>query len=256
MNSKQHKTRKNFRLGYGSAWHLLRLMGYHRAYFSRFICDEINADEILWSDFVPGLQEDRYEGDRYIRERELVRLEFLPADHPLQEKYAEVWPETKKTSAQQNWDAVGKVRFGETWEWLLVEAKANLEEVKNDGCKANWEPSKKLIGSSLDATRDRMGIDKSKVWFDSYYQYANRLVTIDFLNRNDQPARMLFLYFCGDHGGEKRTCPETSSQWETRISTVHDTLGLVGNSANLAERMHEIFFDLDTTNWHQSGPKG
>ncbi len=47
-------------LGYGSAWHVLRCLGFHRKRFIRLVAAEIGATDIEWCDFVPSAMGRQY----------------------------------------------------------------------------------------------------------------------------------------------------------------------------------------------------
>ena len=103
--------------GYGSEWHLLRYLGYHRKLLTQKTLELTGGNSIEWLDFkfanhhVP-LKEDR----------EFVGLEFLSDDAVL-ERWRSFWPQSGNA---QNWDAVGKIDYGDRTEWVLVEAKPIL----------------------------------------------------------------------------------------------------------------------------------
>lgn len=237
-----------FALGYGSAWHVLRCLGFHRQRFSEMVCAEIGAASIEWFGFVPCRSTKLYTTRQPIRERELVRLEFLKEDKELQSQYDRFWP---RTGEQQNWDAIGRAEYSSQQEWLLVGAKANIEEIILKGTNAG-EASRKTISRSLDETKAALGIDAGKNWIDGYYQYANRLATLHFLNKNQRPARLLFLYVCGDQN-PYRTCPNTAEEWSAKLKDVERQLGLDTMTGPLQHRVHKLFLSVDARNWRREG---
>ena len=145
-------------LGYGSAWHLLRVLGLHRQRFTDMVAAEIGATNIEWFDFVPHRSKLLYPTRQPIREREMGRLEFLSEDADIQSRYDQFWP---RTGNQQNWDAVGIAKYAGQQEWLLVEAKANTEEIVRKGTGAG-AASRETIGGSLNETKAALGIDEGK----------------------------------------------------------------------------------------------
>ncbi len=119
------------------------------------------------------------------------------------------------------WDALGKGSGGEV---VLVEAKAHFAEMSSD-CGAG-EKSRVLIDKALSYTKSNLGAPASADWSRQYYQYANRLAHVTFLREQGVKAWLVFLYFYGDTdmGG-----PASASEWEERLTKVHDHLGLRGD---------------------------
>jgi len=108
--------------GYGSEWHLLRHLGYHRVYLSQKVAEVVGGRDVEWLDF--GFSQ---ENVPLRDDREFVGLEFIQ-DTQVQERWKSFWPQTGNA---QNWDAVGKIHFGKTAEWLLVEAKGHIGEIES-----------------------------------------------------------------------------------------------------------------------------
>jgi hypothetical protein len=130
---------------------------------------------------------------------------------------SDFWP-----SRGPQWDALGMSEAGET---ILVEAKAHVQEIFSPPTNASPE-SLKLIHKSLAETasafRAQPGID----WSRRFYQYANRLAHAFLLQElNDIPTRLLFIYFTGD---SEMNGPETVSQWQAVIESLHEELGIKG----------------------------
>lgn len=82
------------------------------------------------------------------------------------------WP-----SRGPQWDALGVT---EAEEVILVEAKANLKELKSPGSKAG-EQSLALIKQTLDEVKEDLGIGAQFDWTKTYYQYANRVAHLYYL---------------------------------------------------------------------------
>ncbi len=127
-------------LGYGSAWHLLRYLGYHREKLNAAVEAAIgdSAKVTRWLDFDRCRTASRYCTGKPVRDAEWTRLNFIE-DESLQRKYDEFWP---PRGSQQNWDAVGEGLFAGDREYLLVEAKGHLDELRRTGQrrKAVGEP--------------------------------------------------------------------------------------------------------------------
>ena len=161
--------------GYGSEWHLLRYLGYHRDLLNEKIKKITGAEEIRWLD--AGFSG---EYEPLHQDREFEGLNFLPAE-TIPATWREFWPQT---GAAPNWDAVARLRFKDGGEeWLLIEAKAHIGEF-NSACQATNAISRKKIESAIHQTIEIVGASSASlnVWMNQYYQYANRLAVLAFLN--------------------------------------------------------------------------
>ena len=100
-----------------------------------------------------------------------------------------------------------------------------------------------MIRSAFEVTKRNMAIDQSKDWLSPYYQYANRLATLDYLLRHNVLARLVFIYFLGDkHGGAK--CPATVAEWMPTLQESAGHLGLSGAS-DVEARTHSVFLRVN-----------
>jgi hypothetical protein len=150
-----------------------------------------------------------------------------------------------RLGTQQEWDLIGRAEMRDgREEWLLVEAKAHCGEIRCDGTAARG-PGRAKIEAALQATKEKMEIPPEQPWAKRYYQYANRITTLHFLNENDAPARMIFMYFCGDSFGNSK-CPPNKAGWESVITAVKKDLGLLSRPAesHLTDRIHEMFIHV------------
>ena len=89
------------------------------------------------------------------------------------------------------------IRVNGVDEWLLVEAKTNIQELKSS-CKAYSAGGLPLITRSLAKIKSNLGVAEDRDWLNGYHQYCNRRAVLDFLSRQNIPARMMFIYFIGD----------------------------------------------------------
>jgi hypothetical protein len=106
--------------GYGSEWHMLRYLGYHRNWLNCEILKLTGGRRISWIDHLFSRKHQPLENDR-----ELVGVEFI--DHQnVEALWQQYWPQSGQA---QNWDAVGQIHFNDRVEWLLVEAKGHRGEV-------------------------------------------------------------------------------------------------------------------------------
>lgn len=232
--------------GYGSEFHLLRYLGYHRAELNRQVEKETGGRVIEWLDFYfdPGKKYPHWD-------REPKGVDFLPKDDPARATWGEFWPQSGNV---QNWDAVGQLQSGSENEYLLVEAKGHVGEIKSD-CKAKDDGGPDLIRKAFDKTiKARSFASSVDKWLKGYYQYANRLATLHFLLKYGVSARLLFIYFLGDQWpegknskGQPVNCPKTRDEWEPALKNMYDHLGL-GRSNGLEERVHRLFL-------HVGGPR-
>lgn len=223
---------------YGSELHLLRMLGRHREHFNRKVCEATRAEHVEWLDFPSG--DGRLdEHGNVLWDREWHQLNFLPAEAPARKAWQVAWP-THRTG--HNWDAIGRLHFGVACEWLLVEAKANVEEILSC-CQATDSKSIALIRQTLNSTKAALGAAASCDWMQPYYQRCNRLVALHVLNKTRTPARLPYVYFCGDVGDQRRTCPASEEDWRTELTKQDQHVGLAIDHP-LHDRVHKLFLDV------------
>jgi hypothetical protein len=167
--------------------------------------------------------------------REWKGLDFLPSDSSARQAWPKFWPQSGNV---QNWDAVGRLRVKQESRWLLVEAKAHLGEIETR-CVARNSESRRMISSALESTKAAIGVPRSADWLSTYYQYANRLAVLHFLDVHGVAAHLLFVYFLGDRN-PGANCPERPEDWETALKTMYAHLGLSGTST-VEARTHSVF---------------
>lgn len=222
--------------GYGSECHLLRWMGRHRQAFDQATLKAIGNPQgnIEWLDF------QFIEGSGWA-DAERKGLDFI-ADQTIQEKWQAFWPTAKGV---QNWDAVGQMESPTgSKEWVLVEAKAHLQEIGSN-CQAKDPNSRKQIQAALDATKSALGTAPDRDWTKGYYQFTNRLATLHFLeNLNGIHARLLFIYFLGDKRKDINVCPATVAEWTTALDAQSTQVGLPAKHP-LSDRIHKLFLRVD-----------
>lgn len=208
--------------GYGSEYHLLRFLDQHSDYLCERVKQVTGAQSVDWRNHHPA-------------KGEWKRLDFLPESSVTRKGWKEFWP---TGGGQHNWDAVGRILVEDRWEWLLVEAKAHLNEL-NTPCKATENGGRPKIVRAFDQTKKEIGLQKCSDWLEDYYQYANRIAALNFMIQNNEPGRLLFVYFCGDKVPDKK-CPEDQEGWSAALSRQDDHLGL-SRGHTLADRVHKIF---------------
>jgi len=170
-------------------------------------------------------------------ERELRGAEFLAPDSRGREAWQAFWP---STGTPQSWDAVGRLRGPEKDEWLLVEAKSRAGELVSPACRAKGE-GRATIERALLATRTHFGISAEQNWMGTYYQIANRLASLYFLNEiAGENALLVFVYFVGDRFPDGSVCPATKEEWEPLIARANQALGLPSK----IDRVHHVFLPV------------
>jgi hypothetical protein len=246
MSRAEPKSDYRLAIGYGSAWHLLRCLGWRRDAFNRQVAETVGATGIRWLDF-PGYEGKQvYPSRMPIRDGEWRRLDFV-ADKGIQQAYDKFWP---TRGEQQNWDAVGTATIDGKDEWLLVEAKAHSAEIHSQGTTASEKGGRPMIREAFRQTLLALGHDETNAelwaerWLTGYYQHANRLATLHFLSKHGVSAHLLFVYFCGDRHPDGKACPAKASEWKSTLDGIHTGLGLRGTS-QIERRVHSVFVNVD-----------
>ena len=222
--------------GYGSEWHLLRYLGYHRSLLSQKVGTALGAESVTWLDFPFAKNGTPLQDDR-----EFQGLEFL-ADAHILEKWAYFWPQRGNV---QNWDAVGKAIVEGKETWVLVEAKAHVEEVKSR-CGATSPQSRAQIMNVLAEVREHLRATGQPLahWLEPYYQFANRLAVLYFLEREGIAAHLVNLYFYGERARPGWQCPQSAAEWEEVIRDEEAWLGIARDSG-LMKRVHHVFLAVN-----------
>lgn len=188
-------------LGYGSEFQLLRFMGRHRHELERTIIDAlqekqqtINDKNFDWLDFEYSDVNKVITGDR-----ELYGLSFLEKkiDKGLYDKITSALQKAGSfINNWQHWDAV----FVLDDCFYFVEAKAYPGELYSTNDHGG--SSKKEILNFMRENMQPYGIEVDENWLDSYYQFANRISMMAFLNQNGLNAKAIYIYF--ENGYNKR----------------------------------------------------
>lgn len=218
--------------GYGSECHLLRYLGRHRQKLDAAVKQAMRVDSpIEWLDFP-------FDEARSWKDGEWKGLEFL-ADRPdVQRVWREFWPQG---AGIHNWDAVGWCSTASGRDLLLVEAKANVEEILSS-CGAKEFGGLHQIREALDKTKRAIGSPESCNWLEGYYQLANRLAVIYFLGSLGIRVHLLLIYFVGD-AVPGRTCPRSRAEWQPALDAQDRHLGIAGPHA-ISDRVHKVFLPV------------
>lgn len=153
------------------------------------------------------------ENDNWAEYRDAGFLDCLGLSR-LRSELAEFWPDRGP-----QWDALG-ISSNDTV--YLVEAKAHLKELSST-CGAKSGRSLDFIHRALDGTKRAVDVDISTDWLTGFYQYANRLAHLKFLQGHGVKAYLVFVYFLNDddmHG------PSSKEQWQRELAEVYRHLGL------------------------------
>lgn len=211
--------------GYGSEFNLKRYLDHYPEILSQYVMNATGAQSVNWQ-------------DHRSLEGEWKALEFLPKGSEARIKWKKFWPPSGK---QHHWDAVGRILMEGEWEWLLVEAKSHLTEIKTE-CKASERGGRPKIRKAFNETKRALGIPEDADWLTGYYQFANRIAALYFLTRHHEIGRLLFVYFCGDSVPNK-VCPASENEWLETISQQDEHLGL-SICHPLADRVHKAFLPI------------
>lgn len=166
-------------------------------------------------------------------------LDFLQNDDAASIAWQTSWPSARLGG--HNWDAVGRLKYGNSREWLLIEAKANVAELSSS-CQAENPSSLNLIKKTLDQTKRNLNVAPSCDWLNGYYQFCNRLAVLDVMNTTGKAARLAFVYFYGDVGDSKRMCPSSEHSWAPALTAQDQHVGL-RTGHYLEGRIHKVFVD-------------
>jgi hypothetical protein len=220
--------------GYGSEFHLLRYLGRHRNLLNKKILSLLGYSNlnIDWLDY-------KFDFSKAVPDRELIGIEFLNDQtnfESLKESWKEHWPSINNA---QNWDAICKIEN----EWILVEAKANKNEIFSNSQASG--KSKEFISERFDKIKKKYGIVTDNDWNCKYYQKANRVLFLNYLLENGIKAKLLFIYFV--NGYKKNGIQsgiKSKSEWLQLLKEQDDYLGIVQSKA-LKGNVLDLIIDIE-----------
>ena len=215
----------------GSQFHLQNLVNDHQEYLSCLILStsaslrEFAAKHPQW---VSPLKKDDY--CEYQDEQFLKKV----GSREHWGKLKDFWP-----SGGPVWDALATIEGKNGAKGvILLEAKSHEEELKGVGCKAKNDETAAKIEDTLDAVKQALGVKPDADWLGKYYQYANRIAHLYFLNIIAQvPTWLVFLYFVGDTQQEG---PLTVAGWKTALGEAKRELALPEHHL-LNDRITDVF---------------
>ena len=221
--------------GYGSEFHLLRYLGYHRDALKAAI-GRVTGAEVDWYDVPFSTKPSSFYYDEW------KGVEFLPAGHPARREWHSFWP--KSPGNAPRWDAVGHLHWRNRDAFLLVEAKSHTREIISR-CMAKGA-SREQIARSLDEAKSVLGAPPKSDWLAPYYQICNRLALLAYLHRNNVPAHLLFVYFTGEETfpkGRSVVCPKSEAEWVRALRPMYEHVGW-DQSAPLAAYVHQMYLPM------------
>jgi hypothetical protein len=222
--------------GYGSECHLLRYLGRHRQHFDQRVRETVSCDAVCWLDYPPDPRREwpdaEWKGLEFLREHERDAA-------ALKSDWEQFWPQRGEPP---NWDAVAQIRVAGAEEWLLVEAKAHLGEIRSH-CSAKPEGGRAQIEAAMHRTKQALGVPADRDWLKGYYQYCNRVAILHFLNQHPIPTRLLFVYFTGDRAALGQCCPGSEAGWTDALRQQAEHVGLPPDHG-LKDRIHRLFLPV------------
>lgn len=180
-------------------------------------------------------------------QHEFENLDFLSTGEFAEtvSEFKRVWP---TTGTGISWDGIAWAESTPR-QLILIEAKANQPELCSAPSGAG-EASLKVISSALGRAKSFLRVHYRFSWTKSYYQYANRLFVLSFLERK-LSCHLVFLYFTGEKFPDGTPCPRDPEEWRELIHACHLSLGLASPNEpeklwahELGKRVHEIFLPV------------
>lgn len=209
----------------GSEHRLRVLVNEHSALLNRLIANAFGwaNRKIVWQS---PIRDDGFA--EYYDQEFIDRLAIKDLRMPLHD----FWPQSGP-----RWDGMATTEDGG---FILVEAKAHIEEAVDYGSKASSPDSIKLIQKRLDEAKAAFHATPNACWYTPLYQMANRLAHLHFLAEiNKKDAYLVFLHFANAPDVEK---PATREEWQGAIRLAHKCLGL--KDSKLSRRMAAVIVDV------------
>ena len=243
---KTESVHNKLRLGYGSEFHLLRMLGRHRLSFSNAVEQSLgNGVKIEWFDFPFSIEKNEFYDHEYFALGFLKHFGLDPYEE--NQKYYKYWPKPKVSGyqnveiskGQQHWDAVGKTDDGRI---VLLEAKAHINELQST-TKATAGLIK--IEEAFKLTREGIGVEECSSWTSEYYQFANHIFTCWYLNKvRNIPAVLVNVFFVGDIRPDNYFCPQTITEWERAINLEYKHLGISEEMPFIKETVRTCYINV------------
>jgi len=212
MQTKQHSGRASK----GSQLHLRNLVNNYPEYLNCLILSNslsLRTYAASHPKWVSPLASNDYA--EFQDEQFLEAIGFPKLSH----KLADFWPRRGPV-----WDALATVE-GKSGSRgvILLEAKSHIKELAGTGCGASGK-SLEQIKRSLTTVKHSLNVKRKAEWLGEYYQYANRIAHLYFLDIVGQvPTWMVFLYFVRD---VEQSGPSTVVEWTASLDKMQKALGL------------------------------
>jgi hypothetical protein len=214
MKTEQHTGRASK----GSQFHLQNLVNDYPEYLNCLILScshslrNYAASHPKW---VSPLTSDNY--TEYQDGQFLEAVGFPKLSHEL----GNFWPQGGPV-----WDALATVE-GKSGSRgvILLEAKSHIGELVGPkyACKASNKSLEK-IKKSLTTVKRELKVKRQIDWLGDYYQYANRIAHLFFLDIVGQvPTWIVFLFFIGD---KEQKGPSGVTEWTSSVDLIYRKLGL------------------------------
>lgn len=174
----------------------------------------LNKGSIIWTSPLP----DKTRKDGFNKEptgASLFMALNITADSAFLKAFRVFWP-----ASGSHWDATAYSGNHK----LMFEAKAHIDEAVHPSSGTDSSNSSK-IDLSLKSTMESLCTKTCYVdWRTSFYQYANRLAHLLFLQKYKYvDSYMIFLYFANNLGYKKHNSVE---EWKGAIQLQHHLMGL------------------------------
>jgi hypothetical protein len=168
-------------------------------------------------------------------------VEFIVDEDPgVGSVYDEFWP---RIGNRPGWDAVGVRRGGAGAEWLLVEAKAHIGELRHS-CAARTTAEggqRESIEARLMQVRDAVGASGARSWLAPYFRFANRIATLWFLYEQGIDARLVYVCLVGEE--RRADVARSTDEWQRALAEMDGWLGRPF-AHPLEERIHAVVLPL------------
>ncbi len=159
--------------GYGSEYHLLRYLAYHRGVLKQQVDEATGGELINWLDYPFSASPQRFyhgewQGIDFLRDNERAGN--------VHEAWRSYWPQT---GTAPSWDAVGIMNKAERTAWVLVEAQSISAISRAIARPAQGQAADRARpGRHQAVARHRCRLVQ---WMSPYYGFCNRLAILHFL---------------------------------------------------------------------------
>ncbi len=203
----------------------------------KLLTDEIKKidEKINNIDWISPIIDDEFKEYKLNQAQILKKLQIKKED-------LKFWPD-----GGPQWDAIGIANDNTI---ILVEAKGNKQETKTKCTASAYKDPKKasekatdnllLIENAFLKIINDCKYDESNLnmWFDEYYQLANRLVFLHNLNEKGYSVKLVLLNIANDFTYKKVSFEEWNNHYKEILQK------MIG-SDKLPENVMTIFFDVE-----------